>query len=71
MGLYKVVVDGTGWAVKKNGRRVYAKTYRTKEAAMNAAMRKANRGDSVQAQRLNGTWGPERTVGTTGPAGDR
>jgi len=71
MGLYKVVVDGTGWAVKKNGRRVFQKTYATKQAAVDAAFRTASQGDSVQAQRLNGTFGPERTVGMTGPGGDR
>jgi len=71
MGTYRVVVDGSGWAVKKNGRRVFQKTYSTKQAAVDAAFRKASAGDSVQAQRLDGTFGAERTVGTQGPRGDR
>jgi hypothetical protein len=72
MGTYRVVVDGSGWAVKKNGRRVFQKTYATKQAAVDAAFRTADVGDSVQAQRArDGTFGPERTVGTQGPRGDR
>lgn len=71
MGKYRVVVDGAGWAVKKNGRRVFAKTYRTKQAAIDAAIRTASAGDSVQPQRRDGTFGPERTVETQGPRGDR
>lgn len=71
MSRYRVRQDGNGWAVFKNGRRVYQKTYATKEAAFNAAYRDAGRGDSIQAKRLDGTWGPERTKKAQGPGGDR
>jgi len=70
MARYRIVQDGSGWAVKKNGRRYYKKTYPTKAAAEAAAERDASRGDSIQAQRTDGTWGPESTVGTPGPRGD-
>ena len=70
MSRYRVVIDGDGWAVYRNGRRHFKKTYATKAAAEQAAHRAARPGDSVQAQRRDGTFGPERTKGTFGPAGD-
>jgi hypothetical protein len=70
MARYRVIQDGTGWAVTKGGRRHFQKTYQTKQAAVDAAQRAASAGDSIQAQRLDGTFGPERTVGTPGPRGD-
>lgn len=71
MSKYRIRQDDDGWAVYKNGRRVYQKTYPTKRAAENAAYRDAGRGDSIQAKRLDGTWGPERTKKVQGPRGDR
>jgi len=70
MARFRIRPDGAGWAVYKNGRRHFQKTYSTKQAAEEAAHRAANRGDSVQAKRLDGTWGPERTKGVRGPEGD-
>lgn len=71
MAYYNVVRDGNGWKVNKNGRRRFKKTYRTKAKALSAARRDADKGDSVQGQKLDGKWGNERTKGTFGPAGDR
>lgn len=71
MARYRIVQDGGGWAVRKNGRRKFKKTYSTQRAAEQAARRVASPGDSIQVQRLNGTWGAEDTVGTPGPRGDR
>lgn len=71
MARYRIVQDGSGWAVRKNGRRKYRKSYQTQRAAEQAARRAASDGDSIQVQRMNGTWGPERTVGRPGPGGDR
>jgi len=71
MSRYRVRQDGSGWAVYKNNRRVFNKTYTTKQAAIDAAFRSASTGDSVQAKRRDGTYGPERTVNTPGPRGDR
>lgn len=70
MSQYRIRQDGAGWAVYKNGRRRFQKRYRTKRAAEDAAYRDAHTGDSIQAKRLDGTWGPERTKGRPGPAGD-
>jgi len=70
MARYQIVRDEPGWAVRKNGRRVISKTYQQKKQAVAAARRKASAGDSIQAQRRDGTWGPERTVNTPGPGGD-
>ena len=70
MAQYKITKDGSGWAVYKNGRRAISKTYQTKSNAKAAARRDASTGDSIQAQRRDGTWGPERTVKTPGPGGD-
>lgn len=71
MARYRIVQDGTGWAVRKNGRRRFKKTYPTQALAEQAARRDASVGDSIQIQRLNGTFGREDTVGTPGPGGDR
>jgi hypothetical protein len=73
MARYTVSPDpeGTGWAVYKNGARHYQKSYATKQAALKAAHRTADRGDSVQGRRVDGTYGPERTKGVFGPPGDR
>lgn len=71
MARYRIVQDGAGWAVRKNGRRKFAKTYSTQQAAEQAARRTASTGDSIQLQRRDGTWGAERTVRTPGPGGDR
>ena len=71
MARYRIVQDGAGWAVRKNGRRKFKKTYSTQRAAEQAAERVASVGDSIQVQRLDGTWGAESTVGTPGPRGDR
>lgn len=71
MARYRIRQDGTGWAVYKNGRRYYKKSYQTKRAAIEAAHRAADMGDSVQGRRLDGTYGPERTKGVYGPPGDR
>lgn len=73
MARYTVQADpvGDGWAVYKNGRRHFKKTYATKQAALNAARRAASRGDSVQGRRVDGTYGPEFTKGMFGPQGDR
>lgn len=71
MARFRVVRDGSGWKVTKNGRRHYSKTYQTKQAALAAARRAANVGDSVQGQRLDGTWDEEDTKGIFGPRGDR
>ncbi len=70
MAQYRVRQDGTGWAVYKGNRRRFQKTYTTKQAAVDAAYRDANVGDAIQAKRLDGTWGPERTKQTQGPGGD-
>lgn len=70
MSRFRVVRDGDGWAVTKNGRRYYQKTYPTKHEAEAAARRAADAGDSVQAQQRSGQWGPERTFRTPGPRGD-
>ena len=71
MARYRIVRDDPGWAVRKNGRRKFAKTYDTQRKAEQAARRVASVGDSIQIQRRNGRWLPERTVGTPGPGGDR
>lgn len=71
MSRYTVEPDGSGWAVYKNGRRHYKKTYPTKQAALDAARSAASQGDSVQGRRVDGTYGPEYTKGTFGPDGDR
>jgi len=71
MARYTIEPDGSGWAVFKNGRRHFSKTYSTKRDAEEAAHRTANVGDSVQGRRVNGTYGPERTKGVRGPRGDR
>lgn len=71
MARYRVVKDGTGWAVTKNGQRHYQKTYSTKRDATQAAKRAANKGDSVQGQRVTGQWGEENTKGIFGPPGDQ
>lgn len=71
MARYRVVQDGPGWKVTKNGRRYYKKRYQTKQAAESAAKRAADRGDSVQGQRLDGTWDEEDTRGIFGPRGDQ
>lgn len=71
MARFRVIKDGTGWAVTKNGRRYFDKTYSTKQAAKSAARRAASTGDSVQGQRTDGTWGTESTKGTFGKQGDR
>lgn len=70
MARYRVVKDGTGWAVTKNGTRHFQKTYPTKQKATNAATRAANKGDSVQGQKVTGEWGRENTKGIFGPDGD-
>lgn len=71
MARWTIEPDGTGWAVYKNGRRHYKKTYPTKREAIDAAHRAANVGDSVQGRRKqDGTWQPERTKGVRGPGGD-
>lgn len=71
MAQYRIRQDGSGWAVYKNGYRKFKKTYPTKQGAEDAAYRAASAGDSIQAKRLDGTWGPENTKGTPGPRGDR
>jgi hypothetical protein len=71
MARYRVVQEASGWKVTKNGRRYYQKTYDTKQAALAAARRAANRGDSVQGQTRDGTWGEESTKGIFGPRGDK
>ena len=71
MARFTVEPDGDGWAVMKNGRRHFKKTYMTKRAAEQAAHRAATTGDSVQGRRVDGTFGPERTHGVPGPEGDR
>lgn len=71
MARYTVSPDGPGWAVYRNGRRRYKKTYQTKRAAIEAAHRDAEMGDSVQGRRVDGTYGPERTHSTPGPRGDQ
>lgn len=71
MARYRVRQAGSGWAVYKSGRRRFQKTYSTKRAAEDAAYRDASTGDSIQAKRRDGTWGPERTKNTPGPRGDR
>lgn len=71
MARYRVRQDGNGWALYKNERRHFTKTYKTKKAAMDAAYREANIGDSVQGRRLDGTYQPERTKGIFGPRGDK
>jgi hypothetical protein len=70
MARYRVVQDGSGWKVTKNGRRHYKKRYQTKQAALDAAKRAASTGDSVQGQRVDGTWGEEDTKDIFGPRGD-
>lgn len=56
----------------KDGRRLYKKTYSTKQSATDAAYRAADKGDSVQGQKLSsGQWDNERTKGMFGPDGDR
>lgn len=70
MARYTIEPDGSGWAVFKNGRREFQKTYQTKRAAEEAAHRAASKGDSVQGRRVDGTFGPERTKGMFGPDGD-
>lgn len=70
MSRVRIVRDGDGWAVHKNGRRHYKKTYSTKQAARRAARRAADDGQSVQEQRTDGTWGRERTRGVPGPDGN-
>lgn len=71
MARYRVTQDGNGWKVTRNGRRHFQKTYPTKEAALTAARRAANEGDSVQGQKLSGHWDTERTKNVFGPKGDR
>lgn len=71
MARYDVRQDGAGWAVYRNGRRRFKKTYQTKQDAIDAAHRDATEGDSVQGRRVDGTFGPERTKGVFGPPGDR
>ncbi len=71
MARFRVIKDGDGWAVTKNGRRYYQKTYPTKRKAEQAASRAASKGDSVQGQRVDGTWGSENTKGMFGAQGDR
>ncbi|MFW5900390.1 MAG: DUF2188 domain-containing protein [Halodesulfurarchaeum sp.] len=70
MAQYRVRQDATGWAVYKNGRRRFKRSYPTKRAAIDAAYRDAHQGDSIQAKRLDGTWGRERTKEMPGPGGD-
>lgn len=71
MARYRVEPDDTGWMVTKNGRRYYKKSYPTKQAAIDAAYRAADVGDSVQGRRKrDGTYGRERTKGVRGPRGD-
>jgi len=70
MAQIKVVPDGSGWKVMKNGRRVYKKTYPTKQKALNAAKRAASMGDSIQPQGRDGNFQKEMTYDTPGPRGD-
>ncbi len=70
MARYSVRQDGTGWAVFKNGRRRFKKTYDTKQAALDAAHRDASVGDSIQGRHVDGTFDEERTKGVYGPSGD-
>lgn len=70
MARYSIRPDVTGWAVYRNGRRRFKKTYPTKDEALDAAHRDADVGDSVQGRRVDGTFGPERTKGVRGPDGD-
>jgi len=71
MARYRVIRANGGWVVTRNGQRHFSKVYPTKREALAAARRAADIGDSVQGQRLDGTWEPERTKGVRGPGGDR
>lgn len=64
-----MVKDGEKWKVKKGGRTV--STHYKKRAAMRKARSKANKGDSVQAQKSSGKWDNERTKKTYGKKGDK
>jgi len=70
MARFTVEPVNGGWAVFKNGRRHFQKTYSTKRDAEQAARRAADMGDSVQGRRVDGTFGRERTKGMPGPDGD-
>lgn len=60
MSRYRVVPDGSGWAVKKNGRT--KSNHRKKRPAINSARRMADSGDSIEIRRSNGTVQDTRTV---------
>lgn len=72
MARFRVIQEnGSGWKITKNGTRLYKKTYKTKQQALNSARSAASEGDSVQGQKLDGQWDNERTKGMFGPDGDR
>lgn len=71
MAQYRIRQDADGWAVYRNSRRRFKKSYATKQAAIDAAHRDAVVGDSIQGRRVDGTYDRERTKGVFGPAGDR
>lgn len=70
MARFRIVRDGksSGWELRKNGRPI--SDHRKKSAARRKAEKLASDGDSIQAQRVDGTWGPERTYRTQGIYGD-
>lgn len=69
MTRYFVVKSDKRWVVKK-GSKIISK-HNKKSTAMRKAMRKANKGDSVQAQKKSGKFGKERTKKVYGRKGDK